>query len=126
MLWSSPSDWHKIEVVPLGTDISGWSPGTFREHPAPFELISVGRLTDVRATLFCWMRSHFWLPKVEMFVCVWLAMDRTAVNCKRERGNLESPLRSSSKAGKARKNCATLRRKRPMRAFQFSEGKVFR
>jgi colanic acid/amylovoran biosynthesis glycosyltransferase len=48
VLWSSPSDWHKIEVVPLGIDISGWPPGTFRERPVPFELISVGRLTDVK------------------------------------------------------------------------------
>jgi glycosyltransferase involved in cell wall biosynthesis len=43
-----PSDWHKIEVVPLGIDISGWQPATFRERPAPFELISVGRLADVK------------------------------------------------------------------------------
>jgi colanic acid/amylovoran biosynthesis glycosyltransferase len=48
MLWSSPSDWHKIEVAPLGIDIEGWQPAGFREHPAPFELISVGRLTDVK------------------------------------------------------------------------------
>ncbi len=48
MLWSLPSDWHKIEVVPLGIDISGWQPATFRERPAPFELISVGRLADVK------------------------------------------------------------------------------
>ncbi len=48
MLWSSPSDWHKIEVAPLGIDISGWQPATFRERPVPFELISVGRLADVK------------------------------------------------------------------------------
>jgi colanic acid/amylovoran biosynthesis glycosyltransferase len=48
MLWSAPADWHKIEVAPLGIDISGWQPATFREHPAPFELISVGRLADVK------------------------------------------------------------------------------
>lgn len=48
MLWSSPSDWHKIEVVPLGIDISGWQLALFRERPAPFELISVGRLADVK------------------------------------------------------------------------------
>lgn len=48
MLWSSPSDWRKIEVVPLGIDISGWQSATFRERPAPFELISVGRLADVK------------------------------------------------------------------------------
>ena len=48
MLWSSPSDWPKIEVVPLGIDISGWQSATFRERPSPFELISVGRLADVK------------------------------------------------------------------------------
>ena len=48
MLWSSPSDWDKLEVTPLGTDVSGWLPATFRERPAPFELISVGRLAAVK------------------------------------------------------------------------------
>ncbi len=48
MLWSSPADWHKIEVAPLGIDIAGWQPAPFREQPAPFELISVGRLADVK------------------------------------------------------------------------------
>lgn len=48
MLWSSPSDWDKLEVTPLGIDVSGWLPATFRERPAPFELISVGRLAAVK------------------------------------------------------------------------------
>ncbi|MGC2108519.1 MAG: glycosyltransferase family 4 protein [Candidatus Korobacteraceae bacterium] len=48
MLWTSRSDWHKIEVVPLGIDISGWQPAPIRERPAPFELISVGRLADIK------------------------------------------------------------------------------
>ena len=48
MLWSSPSDWQKLEVTPLGIDITGWQPAAFREHPAPFHLISVGRLAEVK------------------------------------------------------------------------------
>ena len=48
MLWSSPSDWDKLEVTPLGIDVSAWLPATFREQPAPFELISVGRLAAVK------------------------------------------------------------------------------
>ncbi len=48
MNWSSPSDWHKLEVTPLGIDITAWQPTTFRERPAPFELISVGRLACVK------------------------------------------------------------------------------
>jgi len=48
MLWSAPSDWHKIEVAPLGIDTEGWQPAAFRERPLPFELISVGRLSDVK------------------------------------------------------------------------------
>ena len=48
MLWSSPSDWHKLEVTPLGVDISGWKTATFRERPSPFELISVGRLVEIK------------------------------------------------------------------------------
>ena len=48
MLWSSPSDWDKLEVTPLGIDVSAWLPATFHERPAPFELISVGRLAAVK------------------------------------------------------------------------------
>jgi glycosyltransferase involved in cell wall biosynthesis len=48
MLWSSPSDWDKLEVTPLGIDVPGWLPATFRERPVPFELISVGRLAAVK------------------------------------------------------------------------------
>jgi colanic acid/amylovoran biosynthesis glycosyltransferase len=49
MLWSSPADWHKLEVTPLGVDMSGWAAAAFRERPAPFELISVGRLVEIKA-----------------------------------------------------------------------------
>jgi len=48
MLYSSPRDWHKLEVTPLGIDIARWRPAIFRENPAPFELISVGRLEKVK------------------------------------------------------------------------------
>ena len=48
MLWSSPLDWHKLEVTPLGVDMSGWAITAFRERPAPFELISVGRLVEIK------------------------------------------------------------------------------
>ncbi len=48
MLWSPPCQWHKIEVTPLGVDAVGWQPAIFRERPAPFELISVGRLASVK------------------------------------------------------------------------------
>ncbi len=48
MLWSSPSDWPKLEVTPLGIDITGWQPAAFRERPVPFRVISVGRLAEVK------------------------------------------------------------------------------
>ncbi|HWJ19159.1 MAG TPA: glycosyltransferase family 4 protein [Geobacterales bacterium] len=48
MLWSSSSDWQKLEVAPLGVEISGWQTADFREHPAPFELVSVGRLVEIK------------------------------------------------------------------------------
>jgi glycosyltransferase involved in cell wall biosynthesis len=48
MLYSSPKDWYKLEVTPLGIDIAGWRAALFREAPAPFELISVGRLVKVK------------------------------------------------------------------------------
>jgi len=48
MLWSSPSDWQKLEVTPLGIDATGWQSAPFRERPAPFQLVSVGRLAEVK------------------------------------------------------------------------------
>ena len=48
MRWSSPENWHKIEVTPLGIDAEGWAAAPFREHPAPFNIISVGRLVPVK------------------------------------------------------------------------------
>ena len=48
MLWSSSSDWHKFEVTPLGVDLSGWELARFREDASPFELISVGRLVEIK------------------------------------------------------------------------------
>jgi len=48
MLWSSASDWHKLEVTPLGVETAGWKAATFRERPSPFELISVGRLVEIK------------------------------------------------------------------------------
>jgi glycosyltransferase involved in cell wall biosynthesis len=48
MLWSPPHHWHKVEVTPLGVEATGWQPAPFRERPAPFELISVGRLAAAK------------------------------------------------------------------------------
>ena len=48
MLWSSSSDWHKLDVTPLGVDATGWKRAEFRERPSPFELISVGRLAAIK------------------------------------------------------------------------------
>ncbi len=48
MLSSSPQDWQKLEVTPLGVETLGWHISAFREHPSPFELISVGRLVDIK------------------------------------------------------------------------------
>ena len=44
MLSSSFADWQKVHVTPLGIDLLEWRPRPFREHPSPFDLISVGRL----------------------------------------------------------------------------------
>jgi glycosyltransferase involved in cell wall biosynthesis len=48
MLSSSSADWHKLRVTPLGVDILEWRPRAFRENPAPFDLISVGRLVETK------------------------------------------------------------------------------
>ena len=48
MLWAPPCHWPKIEVTRLGVDDTDRQPAIFRERPAPFELISVGRLAAVK------------------------------------------------------------------------------
>lgn len=46
---SNYEDWDKIEVAPLGIDPSVFAPRPFRDAPAPFEIICVGRLAAVKA-----------------------------------------------------------------------------
>jgi glycosyltransferase involved in cell wall biosynthesis len=48
MLSSCGADWYKLRVTPLGVDILKWRPRRFREYPAPFQLISVGRLVETK------------------------------------------------------------------------------
>ena len=48
MKLSDPSDWGKFEVSPLGVDPSVFSPRPFREHPASFEALCVGRLVPAK------------------------------------------------------------------------------
>jgi len=48
MLSSSPADWHKIEVTPLGVDCREGPPVAFRDDPTPFRLIAVGRLSPAK------------------------------------------------------------------------------
>lgn len=48
MLWSAAEDWHKLHVTPLGVDSAGWTLAQFRERPEPFELISAGRLVEIK------------------------------------------------------------------------------
>ncbi len=42
---SDYSDWGKIEVSRLGVDPSRFAPRPFRDNPAPFEIVSAGRLS---------------------------------------------------------------------------------
>jgi glycosyltransferase involved in cell wall biosynthesis len=49
MRFSSPEDWSKIEVSPLGVDPQVYEPRPPRENPSPFEVICVGRLAPVKA-----------------------------------------------------------------------------
>ena len=89
MLWSSPSDWHKFEVAPLGVDMSGWDMAPFREDPSPFELISVGLLVEIKGypllleAVACLRREG---RNVRL---TWWAMDRTVAAWKNRTGDLE-------------------------------------
>lgn len=51
MSCSSPAEWDKLIVTPLGIDPSTFTPRPFRSHPAPFELLCVGRLVPVKGQL---------------------------------------------------------------------------
>lgn len=42
------SQWSKFEVSPLGVDPAAFAPRPFREQPAPFEVICVGRLVPAK------------------------------------------------------------------------------
>lgn len=48
MRFSDPVHWNKLCVVRLGVDPELYSPRPFRNDPAPFEIISVGRLAPVK------------------------------------------------------------------------------
>jgi colanic acid/amylovoran biosynthesis glycosyltransferase len=45
MRLSLPEAWKKMDVVPLGVDPDFYTPIVFREHPSPFEILCVGRMT---------------------------------------------------------------------------------
>jgi colanic acid/amylovoran biosynthesis glycosyltransferase len=46
--FTQPHEWEKIVVAPLGIDPSVFTPRPFRSHPAPCELLCVGRLVSVK------------------------------------------------------------------------------
>ncbi|MBE9561361.1 MAG: glycosyltransferase family 4 protein, partial [Proteobacteria bacterium] len=44
MMLSPPECWDKLEVSPLGVNLSVFTPHKFRQEPEPFEILCVGRL----------------------------------------------------------------------------------
>jgi colanic acid/amylovoran biosynthesis glycosyltransferase len=47
-LLSSPSEWSKFELTPLGVDPKVFAPSPFRYVPEPFEILCVGRLVAAK------------------------------------------------------------------------------
>ncbi len=45
---SDARDWSKIRVIPLGVDVSVFTPRPFRERPEVFEIVAVGRLVPLK------------------------------------------------------------------------------
>lgn len=43
-----PNQWGKIDVIPLGVDPDVYAPKPFHEHPQPFEILCVGRMTATK------------------------------------------------------------------------------
>ena len=48
MRWSSPADWHKLTVIPLGVHVSDRPVVRIPEDRRQFELIAVGRMVKVK------------------------------------------------------------------------------
>lgn len=48
MKLSAPAHWDKFEITPLGVDPSAFAPRPFRERPAPFQILCVGRLVPAK------------------------------------------------------------------------------
>ncbi len=48
MRFSDPQYWYKLRVVRLGVDVERYAPRPFRYNPAPFEILTVGRLAPVK------------------------------------------------------------------------------
>ncbi|HTQ57170.1 MAG TPA: glycosyltransferase family 4 protein [Bryobacteraceae bacterium] len=48
MAASDPADRPKLELTPLGVDTDEFAPRPFRPNPAPFRIVSVGRLAPVK------------------------------------------------------------------------------
>ncbi len=48
MKLSTPNQWDKFEVSPLGIDPEIFAPRPFREQPSPFEILCVGRLVPAK------------------------------------------------------------------------------
>jgi glycosyltransferase involved in cell wall biosynthesis len=49
MKLSSPIQWEKLKVAPLGIDSELFKPAGFRPNPRPFEILCVGRLVPTKA-----------------------------------------------------------------------------
>jgi colanic acid/amylovoran biosynthesis glycosyltransferase len=48
MAFSPPTQWHKLEVSRLGVNSQFFTPRPFRQQPATFEILCVGRLVPVK------------------------------------------------------------------------------
>jgi glycosyltransferase involved in cell wall biosynthesis len=48
MKLSAPAHWSKLEISPLGVDPTAFSPRPFRDRPAPFQILCVGRLVPAK------------------------------------------------------------------------------
>jgi len=48
MRLTSPQNWNKLRIAPLGVDPKEFNPITFRENPSPFQILCVGRLVPAK------------------------------------------------------------------------------
>jgi len=90
MAFSPPSEWDKLEVSRLGVNSGFFTPRPFREQPAIFEILCVGRLVPVKG-------QYLLITAVEQLLAQGYSVHLRLVGDGSERQKLEQAVKLSEK-----------------------------